>query len=191
MRLRYAPVLLVTILGGACASFDEHPPATNDSVGPASGLSSPSGASDASADALDASGEHCLPGTFNIDKLTTFGGNLEITGSFRTAAVIAAGRIVAITIENATGGEATSAELTTTAPTDSISFRLSGLAKGSYVVRAQADVVGTSAVGEVGDLDGYYDGAEAQPIQTRADARTLVLDNACIDKVVFGIGVTL
>ena len=189
MQLRCAPLFVAL---GACASFEEHPPVTNDSLGPASGLS-PAISSDASADAAsstDASGEHCLPGTFDIDKLTTFGGNLEIAGSFRSAAVIAVGRIVTLTVENATGGDAASAEITTKAPTDSISFRMSGLAKGSYIVRAQADVVGSSAVGEVGDLDGYYDGVEASPIQVRGDAKALVLDSECKDKIVFGIGVT-
>lgn len=191
MRRRVCIFPTILLLSAGCGADTDRPAATTNPAAGSSGYSPPT-ATDASVDGgPEAGSDHCIAGTFLFDKDSGFGGNLEIAGTFEAAATVSSGRLVVVTLETAVGGPTTTVSLNLSAPGTTFRFRITGLAKGSYVLRAQADVTGTTAVGETGDLDGYYDGAAASPIFVRANAAPITLEDACVDKIAFGIGVTL
>jgi len=188
LRVCLVPVFL---LSAACGETSDRPPATSDPAAGGSGYAPPSVSESTDGGNSEGGSAHCIDGTFLFDKDSGFGGNLEVAGTFEAAATVSTGRLVVFTLETAVGGPTTTISLNLAAATTTFSFRITGLTKGAYILRAQADATGTSAVGEVGDLDGYYDGAAASPIFVRANAAPITLEDACVDKIAFGIGVTL
>ena len=144
-------------------------------------------APDAGDAAPDADAGACLAGaTLSMDG--AFAGALAVRGTLTLPAPLPAGRTLVLSVGQASGDTHTATFVTATT-TDRFTFRIGGLAAGSYVVRAQADAGGNGVVNDAGDYDGYYDGSAAGPILVRADAKVVVLSAACVDNLSFGAGV--
>jgi len=159
--------------------------ATTDGVAPQPDAGD--AASDA-ATATDADAGACLPGaTLSMD--AAFAGALAVRGTLTLPAPLPAGRTLVLSVGLASGSDTRSMTFVTATATDRFTFRIGGLASGSYVVRAQADAGGNGAVNDAGDYDGYYDGTAAGPILLRADAKLVTLAAACVDNLAFGAGV--
>jgi hypothetical protein len=95
---------------------------------------------------------------------------------------------VVLTVTNTANASMTYADtFSFSAMKDSFTFRLRNLPDATYVVQAQADVVGSSGVNDGGDLDGYFGGTTVTPIHTRADSTPITLP-PCHGQTEFGIG---
>lgn len=129
----------------------------------------------------------CLSGaTLAMD--AAFGGGLAVRGTLTVPAPLPAGRTLILSV-SVSSGETRTQTFYVAAVTDRFTFRVGGLAAGSYVVRVQADVGGNGAINDPGDYDGYYDGTASGPILLRADAKVFTLTTQCVDKLDFGAGV--
>lgn len=195
-------VLLAVALIAGCGERDPKPPLTSGNLSPGAGGGSSGGAIDASAPtdaasdtgadaAVDADTGQCLPGVYAIDTTVPLGGTLAIAGTVRAAAPIQTGRLIVLTIQSATGAASASAQFAMGAPSQTVTFRIGGLVTDNYVLRFQIDQAGSSAVGEQGDLEGWFDGVETSPILTRQDAAPIPLGGQCRGAIDFGLGVKL
>ncbi len=144
------------------------------------------------ADAGDASSDAaagCLPGVYDVDVDTGYGGALAVTGKVEFASIVAINRTVLMEIQPSTASTVTQFTVILTQPASRFTYRLRGLPPGAYLLSAQADAAGSSAVGELGDLDGYYPGTAAAPYLTRDEASAIRVTDQCRSGLDFGIGV--
>ena len=99
-----------------------------------------------------------------------------------------AGHTIVFTITNTMNQSITYADTFSLMTTkDALTFRLRSLPAGTYVLQAQADIVGTSSATDPGDLDGYFGGTTVTPVHTRADSMSITVP-ACRGGTEFGIG---
>lgn len=131
----------------------------------------------------------CLEGDADVVVESGLGGALALGGTVRFAVTVEAGRLVVVQLVTAATGRLVEARLAIPARAASLRYRATGLVPGTYLVRVQVDQAGTSQVGEPGDLDGYYDGAEASPVLDPTQARPITLEEACQDGLDYGVGV--
>ncbi len=135
---------------------------------------------------LDAGG--CLPGTVGLGMDGAFGGTLAVAGTVTFPVPLEPGSVLVLSIA-ASAGTPRAQTFAMAALGDRVTYRIGGLVSGSYVIRVQADATRNGLVNDTGDYDGYYDGSATGPLLTRADARTVVLQTTCIDRLDFGVGV--
>ncbi len=197
MRVLALSCVLLSMI--ACGEADTKPPLAGTPAGPGPSGGGGGGGSDASVvdagDAGDAEADtgvgRCLDGEYPVDMTAALGGNLAITGTVRAAAAVQPGRLIVVSLTSATGTATATGQFTLSAASQTIRFRIGGLVTDNYVLRFQIDQAGSSAVGEQGDLEGYYNGVETAPILTRQDALPIPLGQTCLPNVDFGVGVRL
>lgn len=174
----------------ACAAEERTIPRAADLPPPSAvGSGSVGRGRDGGASEAGADGGSCLDGEVDVVVDTRLGGSLELGGTVRFPVTVEAGRLVVIQIVEADTGRLSEARGVLPARAAELRYRGTGLPAGTYLVRTQIDQTGSSQVGEAGDLDGYYDGAEASPIVDPTLARPVVLDGACQDGLDYGVGV--
>ncbi len=179
------------LLSVACSSSSGHPANAigGGTIGGGSGGGGEGGtpATDGGASATDSG--HCLSGAFDVDVDTGLGGTNEIAGTVQFAGMgVAAGHTIVLTITNTMNQSVTYADsFSFMTQKESFTFRLRTLPDATYVLQAQADIVGTASASDPGDLDGYFGGTTVTPIHTRADSTPITVP-ACRSATEFGIG---
>jgi len=198
MRLPATLAVLAALplaLVAACSSTEDRPAAIGASGGtPIGGNTSSGGGGDggASADGGDSGatdGGACLPGTYDVDLVANGGGARGVAGKIVLPNVVDANRNGVLTIATDTSTLSQPLPFKTTKSLATLTYRISGLNPGKYVLRVQIDQVQTSAVDEIGDIDGFYGGSASAPVLTRQDALTFDLTNDCKAGADFGAGI--
>lgn len=192
MRIVSLSSLALVVIAG-CSSTPDRPSPINAAGSPGGGGTVDPNASDGG-DAGDASasdGGACLPGTYDLDLFANAGGSRAIAGKIVFPNVVDANRNGLLTISTSSATLTQPLPFKTVRASDSLTFRVSGLAPNKYVLRVQVDQAGTSSVDETGDIDGFFGGSPSAPILTRQDAISIDVTNDCRAGSDFGAGIKL
>jgi hypothetical protein len=115
-----------------------------------------------------------------------------ITGTIALPASVSAGHATELSIEKA-GPDAGGTQLVDSYVTEAgkltLSYRVNKVQDGNYYLRFTVDQSNNGALGDSGDLAGFYNGTVATPIMSKADAPLVTVVGSCQSGRDFGVGV--